>query len=88
MFGILLLKFIYSPDTPSIELHSTINKLGPIEMTACSEHEIWKLIRLDIVEHDSYKIHKTLQTKLHKAAFQQQMEETLMPKSCLVLSEE
>lgn len=34
MFGILLLKFIYSPDTPSIELHSTINKLGPIEMTA------------------------------------------------------
>lgn len=72
MFGILLLKFIYSGTNRD----------------DCSEHEIWKLIRLDIVEHDSYKIHKTLQTELHKAALQQQMEETLMPKSCLVLSEE
>lgn len=42
MFGILLLKFIYSPDTPSIELHSTINKLGPIEMTAVNmKYENW-----------------------------------------------
>lgn len=42
-----------------------------------------KIKRLDIVEHDSYKIHKTLQTKLHKTALQQQMEETLMPNPAL-----
>lgn len=56
-------------------------------MTAVNmKYENWYVWIL--LNTDSYKIHKTLQTELHKAALQQQMEETLMPKSCLVLSEE